>query len=390
VLQRAFLVSGELEAAFFEWKAAVERIEIASAYPNSNVALGYSYTFSSENMKTFDRMTFSAGFDSMENLSFPTKVAQQGEIALDEARAAGERFRAAKFALQERVLSAWADYALLSERRRIERDNLDLAARALDSAMTRVQSGGMQDDLLRAQIAQTTAEDALRNTEADLDMARATLNGLLARHPDLPLAAPARLPEARPIPENATLIAAASDVNPELAALARQAEGRADALELARMQWIPDINPSVVFTGSVAQAIGAVIVLPTTISEIRGAIDESQSMLRASEAMLRQTENERGADFVAALISLRNSERQETLFQQRILPIAERVVANARTSYASGRAAYVDLIEAQRTLLDVRLAIAEARTMREKRLAELERLAGIDVETLLASEEHPS
>jgi outer membrane protein TolC len=384
VLHRAFLANGELEAAYFEWKAAFERIEVASAYPNSNVALGYSYTFSSENMKTFDRMTFSGGFDSMENLSFPTKVIQQGKVALDEARAAGERFRAAKFALQERVLATWADYVLLAERQRIQRENLGLLQRVLDTATARVKAGGMQEDILRAQIELQAAEDILRNTEADLDMARAMLNGLLARDPQLPLAPPVQLVDPRPVPADANLIAAASELNPELAALARQVEGRADALVLARSQWIPDINPTVVFTGGIAQAVGAVIVLPTTVAEIRGGINEARSILRASEAMLRQLSHERGAAFVAGLISLRNAERQEALFRQRILPVAERVIENLRSSYASGRTMYLDLIEAQRTLLDVRLAIAEAGTIREKRLAELERLAGVDVETLLA------
>src|SRR5689334_8470093 len=38
VLQRAFLVNGDLEATYFEWKAAMAGIDIAAAYPNSNVS----------------------------------------------------------------------------------------------------------------------------------------------------------------------------------------------------------------------------------------------------------------------------------------------------------------------------------------------------------------
>src|SRR5688572_29962915 len=37
VLHRAFMAHGALEAAYFEWKAAVERVDIASAWPNSNL-----------------------------------------------------------------------------------------------------------------------------------------------------------------------------------------------------------------------------------------------------------------------------------------------------------------------------------------------------------------
>jgi outer membrane protein TolC len=383
VLHRAFLANGDLEAAYFDWKAALERVGIASAWPNSNIALGYSYAFSSDAMKSFDRMTFSAGFDAMENLSFPVKTAQAGKVALAEARAAGERFRRAKFALQERVLGTWAEYALLAERERLERLDLDLLEALMDTAAGRVQSGAPQQEILRAEIALRGAEDALRNTQAELAAMRAMLNGMLAREPDAPLPPPAALPDPRPIrADDAALLAAAAAANPDLAVLARQVEGRADALELARLQWIPDINPSAVFTGSISQAIGAIIVLPTTIAEIRGAINEAGAMLRGSQAMLRQALHDRGASVVATLVALRNSERQEALFARRILPVAEQLAANVRSSYASGTSSYAELVDAQRAIIEIRLTAAESATAREKRLAELEALAGVDIETV--------
>src|SRR6266850_390951 len=92
VLHRAFLANGDLEAAYFEWKAALARIPQVANYPNTNLAPSFSYMFSSDRMKTFDRTTVNVGFDPMENLSFPTKVAKAGKVAIDEARAAGKRF----------------------------------------------------------------------------------------------------------------------------------------------------------------------------------------------------------------------------------------------------------------------------------------------------------
>src|SRR5262249_31380925 len=38
LLQRAFLANGDLEASYFDWRAALARIPQASAYPNSNLA----------------------------------------------------------------------------------------------------------------------------------------------------------------------------------------------------------------------------------------------------------------------------------------------------------------------------------------------------------------
>jgi outer membrane protein TolC len=209
------------------------------------------------------------------------------------------------------------------------------------------------------------------------------LNGMLAREPNAPLLPPASPPMLRPMPaSDEVVLAAAVDRNPELAALAHQVRGRSDALELARLQWIPDISPTAMFTGSVSQAVGAAVMLPTNVVEIRGGIREAEAMLRGSEAMLRQTRYDRSASVVATLVALRNSERQAHLFETGIVPLSERMLGNSRQAYAAGTATYLDLLDAQRMLIDARLVVAEARAMRDKQLVELEALIGADIETL--------
>jgi len=385
VLSRAFLANGDLEASYFEWKAAVQRIEMASAYPNSNVQVGYSYMFSSEKMKTFDRQTFAFGFDPSMNLSFPTKVQQKGKVALDEARAAGERFRTAKFDLQRRVLGQWADLRMLEAKHRVQAEQVALNRLAIEAIRAKAQVGGVQRDLLRAEAALRTQENNLQNTQAELSAMRAMLNGMLARDPN------AAIDASHDIPREVTatdgqILAGAIDLNPEIAVLARQAEGRSDALELARMQWIPDINPSFMFTGNVSQAVGATVMLPTTIAEIRGGIREAEAMLRAGDAMLRQTRSDRAATLVATLVALRNSERQAALFETTLVPLADRLLVSTRQSYTAGSATYLDLLEAQGVVLDTKLVVIEAHAARDKRLAELEALMGTDIETLTASQ----
>jgi cobalt-zinc-cadmium efflux system outer membrane protein len=391
VLQRAFLAHGDLEAAYFEWKAALARIPQVASYPNTNLAPSFSYMFSSDRMKSFDRNTVNVGLDPMENLAFPTKVAQAGKVALDEARAAGKRFEASKFEIQRKVLVAYLDLALHWEQIRIQRDNVNLLKLMVDSAGDRVGAGGPPQDLLRAQTQFRLAENQLATMETQHLAMLAMLNAMLARDPRAPLKLPQTLPAPRPLPaDDAKLLALAIDNNPDLAGLAHQVAGRQDALELARMAYIPDINPMAGFTGGISQIVGAMLVLPTTIPEIRGKIDESRAMLRSTQAMLRQTRSDRAASFVAALYALRSAERQSAVFQDAILPRAQQTLAAMRQAYAAGTATYIDLIDTQRTLLDVRLMIAEAQIEREKRLAELEALAGVDVETLAAPVTQPT
>jgi outer membrane protein TolC len=391
VLQRAFLANGDLEAAYFEWKAALARIPQVANWPNTNLAPTFSYMFSSERMKSFDRTTVNVGFDPMENLAFPTKVAQAGKVALDEARAAGKRFESTKFDIQRKVLVAYLDLALHEEQIRIQRDNVNLLKLMADSAGDRVGAGGAPQDLLRAQTQFRLAENQLATMETQHMAMLSMLNGMLARDPRAPLKIPPTLPAPRRVPaDDAKLLALAIENNPDLARVAHQVAGRQDALELARMAYIPDINPMAGFTGGISQMIGAMIILPTTIPEIRGKIDESRAMLRSTQAMLRQTKADRAASFVAALYAMRSAERQAAVFQDAILPRAQQTLAAMRQAYAAGTASYTDLIDTQRTLLDVRLMIAEAQMEREKRLAELEALAGVDMETLAAPVTQPT
>lgn len=383
VLHRAFLANGDLEAAYFDWSAAVARVSIAGAYPNTNISLGFDYMFSREKMKSWDRTTLSAGFDPMQNLKMPNKVAKGADVAFEQARAAGARFAAAKFDLQKKVLVAWLDYALMAEKVRIAQDNVGLLKLLSEAAADRVRAGAPQQDLLKAQIQYRLAENDLVGMQSQLESMRAMLNGMLARKPDAPLRSPATLPAGRAVSaDDARLIAFAVDANPELAALSHEIAGRRDALELARMAYIPDITPQASITGNVSKVIGAMVSLPTAGPMIRGGIDEARAMLRSTEATARQARSDRAASFVAALYAMRNSERQASLFSTMVLPKAEQALASSRQSYSTGAVSFIELIDSQRTLLDVRQLIAEARIEREKRLAELEALAGVDIETL--------
>lgn len=383
VLHRAFIANGELRSAYFEWKAALARIDQAATWPNSNVALSFSYMFSPEQMKAWDRTTIGLGFDPSMNLSLPIKVQTAGLVALDAARQAGEKFRAVKFDIQRKALSMYLDLALTEEKIRIDRQNLALLKLVSESASSRAQAGGPLQDLLKAQIETQMAENELASMEAEAKSMRGLLNGMLARDARAPLSLPPSLPPARPIAANdAQLIAAAVDQNPELAGLARQVEGRRDALELAKLAYFPDIIPSASVTGTLSQTIGAMVMLPTRLPAIRGAIDEADAMAKSTEAVLQQTRSDRAASFVANLYILRNADRQSALYRQRIVPAAEQLVNSSRSEYAAGSIGFAELIDSLRTLIATRRAVAQIRIEREKRLAEIEALAGRDIETV--------
>lgn len=391
VLQRALVANGEVEAAYHEWHAALEEVDVASYWPNSNVSLNFSYMFGPGNTKSWDRTTVGAGFDPAAPLLAIPKVKKGGEIALESARQSAEVFRSAKFRVQRQALEAYYDLALMEEQIRIEQSDLELSRTLLGNARSRVQAGGPQQDLLKAQLQVRTTENSVADMQSQANAMRAMLNGMMGRKPEAPIVLPAELPAARPIPAaDDRLIAAGVAQNPELARLASQVKGRQDAIELAKLKFIPDISPTGSFTGSASQTLGAMVTLPTAIPMINASIREAKAMREASEAMLRQTKQEKGASFVATLYALRNARRQEAFLAERILPMSRQVLASSRQDYIDGRVQLVELLEAQRMLLDVRRSVALARVDGEKRLAELEELAGVDVEMLASPSTQPT
>ena len=212
---------------------------------------------------------------------------------------------------------------------------------------------------------------------------RGMLNGMLGRDAAAPLSLQPELPAPRPVvADDAALIAVAVAQNPELAALAQEVAGRSDAVELARLAYLPDVIPSASITGSVSQSLGAMLMVPTKLPAIRAAIDEAQSMTRSSEAMLRQTKQDRAARFVADLYLMRNAERETQLYRARVVPAARQLVNSSRNAYAAGTIVFADLIDSERMFISVRRMVAQAQIEREQRLAEVEALAGVDIETL--------
>jgi len=381
LLHRAFLANGELEAGYHEWRAALSRVDKEAAWPNTSLRLGFESMFTREAMKSWDRTTLSAGFTN-DALTLPMKAAQSGKVALAEARAAGERFFSGKFALQRKVLEGWLEYALAGARLRTERENIELLRIVVQIAEARVRAGAPQQDLIKAQLECERTENALLTIEAEIRQLKSMLNALLARDPDATLPLPDTLPPPRDLPRDELLLKIAVANSPELSELSRRVEGQEDALERAKMMYLPDISPAFSITGSIAKTIGAMIMLPSNLAAVRAEVAQMRSMVRATEAMLRQTKLERHAEFVATLVGVRDYERQIELFRERIVPSSRLVMELSEQSYASGRTEFMELIDSHHLFTESRLALLEASAGREKKIAALEALAGVDVEAI--------
>ncbi|MFO0982471.1 MAG: TolC family protein [Planctomycetota bacterium] len=378
-LEHAFLANAELQARYWEWRAAIEQIPQDASFPN--VAIPFSVMFDSERMSLWDRTTLGITNDPMTNIPFPGKLSTAGRRALEAARAAGLRFEGQRFGLQRDVLSTYYDLALIAEMLRIRQEQAALQQQTAGELAVFVRTGKASPSaLLQAQAEVELVLNEIESLRSQAEQASSRMNALLNRPADALVPLPLALPAPRALPvSDAELLAYGAERSPELAALEREIAGRNEALALAEKAYIPDFGVSLSITGSIAQTIGAMLVLPTRLEAIRAGIEQAKANLRAAEAVRTQYERDLARSFIVNLRVLRNDDRQVALFENSILPRAEQVVQAAHTSLTANRGSFGELLEAERMLLEARLALAQLRVEREKALAAIESWSAVDV-----------
>lgn len=389
-LQRAFLANAALQNRYWQWRAALEQVPQDASWPR--VALPFNVMFTKENMKLWDRTTLGVTNDPMTNIPWPTKLSTAGRRALEEARAAGRRFEEAKFLLQGRVLATWYELALLAETNRIHKDHIAILRMIVSEVRARATTGrATPQDLLNAQTDLDLMENEDQTVCARIAPTVARFNALLGRAATDPVPLPEALPAARPLPApDEEVIRLGAERSPALAALAREVAGRREALDLARQAYLPDFSLSASVTGTVAQNLGGMVVLPTRLAAIRAGVEQARANEKAAAAARLQYQRDLDAAFILNLYLLRNDERQLDLFEKVLLPRAREAVKLTQSAYAANRAGFTELLDAQRALLSVQLTAAQLRTEREKALAAIETWSLVDVETLSPAEGRPA
>ena len=366
--------NADLEARYWEWRSAIEQIpQDGTQTTNLAVFGGLDITNGSTRL---GNASLSVGNDPMSDIVLPPKLSAAARRALENARAAGLRFRKAQFELRGKVLNAYADYALQAELARLEEANAQLIETTTMAVEAKNRAGAAgQQDILKVQNELDLSRNDAANLRSLLAAAAAQLNALLGRAADAPLAPRTGLPSTRPIAaDDATVLALVANRNPELAALAHEVSASKEGIGLARLQYVPDLSLTAGsdLAGVTQSLVGMVTVPVLRRQAIDAAVAQAEANIRARESMRRQTATDLARQVVMDLIIVRDADRQLELFERTILPRAERAIGIARSSYEAGQSSLSDLLDARRSLIAIKRLVANLRAVRVKRLTNLE------------------
>ncbi len=386
-LEFAALNNAGLEAAFEQWKAAVEQVPQSESLPDPKFTYGY---FIKEVETRTGPQRQRLGLTQM----FPWfgVIEARTDAAAAEAKAAHKRYEAAKLELFYKVKDSFYEYAYLAQAVEIAKQNLELLKHFEEVALTRyTAAAGSHPDIIRAQIELAILEDKLKTLEELRAPIVTGLNSILNRKTDLPLPWPDK-PQFNLVKiDRSAVIAKMIADNPQLQALDFEVAAAKAKLELAKKKFYPDINIGVDWIqtdGAITSGVrdsgkDPVIAmlslnLPIWTDSYKAAQLQARARMRSRSAKKVQSQNDLIEKLEKTLFEYEDSARKIELYKGILIPKAKEMLEASEVAYKAGTVDFLSLIDAQRKLLEFELSLERVVTTNLQKLAQLEMLIGGD------------
>jgi outer membrane protein TolC len=316
-----------------------------------------------------------------QTLPFFGKRALRGDVARHQAAQSDAQREATWLEVENQIKAAYVRYYQAVRQARILDETRELYESLERLAVTRYGVGLVpQQDVVRAQSEITTIKVDLIEAEQRRHESIASLNALLPRATDAPLAMPASLPMPAAKPSLAGLREAAFGHAPDLA---REQSGIAAAKSsqaLTLRERYPDLDLGVRDTrprdGLETWDVLLQVNIPLQQSARRDREAEAGHRLEAAQASLEAARARIDARLGVSYAAFESSQDKARLLRSTMLPQAEATLKAAEAGYETGKIDFNTLIEAQRQILRTRLALLDAEVETFLRLAELEQLTG--------------
>lgn len=371
-LQRAQDANPDLQAFAARYEAARERVPQAAALPDPTFQVTH-FVESVQTRSGPQKNIFMLG----QRVPWFGRLSGRKATANAEAEAIHFAFEARQLMLARQVGTAYYDYGYLGKTIELTAQNLALLERLAPMVEERTRTGASLNNLLRLRVEIGKLRDRLQTLQQKRTQLSAQLVALMA----LPTGDVLPWPQWEPSaivgidPSNrSALLAAVEAENPELLMLERKVASAAARVELARLETRPDftigltyiqvgsptVNPSTPDAGRDPWGITFAVNLPVWNSRTSSTRREASATRRASESELADRRNQLRADALASISILEDATRRVRLYQDDLLPLARQAVENTSSAYEGDRATLLELIDSERSQLDLELQLWRA------------------------------
>lgn len=362
----------DLLAAKSSVDAATAQLLIAKEFPNPNLSAATAKIGNYENDTSAGNGIWARSYDTIFAVNQLFEIGGKRRDRQAAARAnvlgAQARFWDAKRQLDDGVTKTYVAALLANENARLLRESAGYMQHEQEIAEARFHAGDLADaDLKQIQVAAGQYILQANAAEAAAVQARIALEVLLGnRAPHGDWQAGDSLEqisgEISPLPEIKTnarrpdVLAAETDL--------RAAEGN---LKLQKAGRIPDPTIALQYEhnppggGPAADTVGLGVSFPLPIwNQNKGNIDAAKASVAQARMALEKLRAQAAADLAVAEISFREASARLQRYRAEIRPRANSARESVIFKFNKGGAALVDLLAAERTDNDVRIATAQA------------------------------
>ncbi|MBS1258938.1 MAG: hypothetical protein MAG551_02002 [Candidatus Scalindua arabica] len=392
VIDEALRMNPELQSAKLGWDASTEKVLQEKALDDPVV--GFTYFGERVQTRVGEKQ---AGVTASQKIPFYGKLRLKGEVARNEAKVSGERYRTLEREVIAKAKSAFYELFWVHKLININEENKGLLQRFVKIAEVKYATAkATQQDVLKAQVELSRIVNELITLEQLKETAIAKINTLLNRHPDAPLGTPEEVDITELTVSLKDLYEKAKEISPELNILKYKIERDKAAYKLAKKQYYPDFTfglnytfindlPSTVMSSPIGESRDSytgTLSMNIPIFQKRkydAGVREANARLKSSEKAYKNMENMTLFSVKDYHFKVQTAERLVSLYRDSIIPQAEQSLKAAEIGYQAGQVDFLNLIDSQRVLLDFNLAFYRAVADFGINIAELERVVGVEL-----------
>ena len=384
----------DILAARRAWQAAAQVPTQVAAMPDPTVSVQQVSVGSPRPFAGYSNSDFAyIGLGISQDLPYPGKLRLKGEAAREDVAIARDKLDAVTRSVLQQVKEAYFQLATIQETAAV----LDRDSRLLEQIETIADAryrvgGGIQQDILKAQLERTRLLSEVARQRGLGGSARAQLTKLLNRPPDSPRSSvpdpeadftTERLVET-PLRYTAEeLLAKARTQNPAVASQQEMVKRQSLGVEMARRDRYPDFNVQYQWQHTADQfrdyyMVGFSARLPVYRSrklnpELAQATEELQRSEREYEGQIQAAYFDVRYQYVAA----RTASQLLTIYREGLIPQALAAYQSGLVAYQGGRQDFESLLSSFMDLLNFDREYWKTLAEHETALSRIEQVTGV-------------
>ena len=374
----ALLRNSELASFGWEIRATEARALQASLLPNPGFGVEVENIGGSGGLSGFD------GAETTLSLSqaflLGGKIKTRTQLASLEQELSGFNYETKRIDVLTEVTKRFVDVLAAQRRVEIAEEAHNIAEQVLETVIKRVDAGDVSPvEKSRSSVIVSTSRLALVRARRELKLFRTELSATWSSTAPQFQAATGPFQTVHELPPASTLAQYVSQ-NPEIARWAVEMSKNHVGLQLAKAEAVPDVEVEagvrhINDADGMAFVIGLSLPLPFFDRNQGGVLEARYNLEKAREERQAAEVRVRAA-LSASYQQLAATYTEATLLTRDVLPAARTSFEATRQAFTQGKLGYLDVLDAQRTLIDIHSQQTEALVSYHRVLADVERLIG--------------